>query len=172
MKSIPPLVLILSITLAPIHAISIERNSSSETLCQPTLEITVASCEVNTPKKTLMSICASSDNYGKDFGTIAYLYGSKSKLQLKKQFKQVGTVFRGVDDGTYTTFLGVKNGTYLYVVGIPEEKINAKAFLQIYNNGKEIQTLECKTNSFGLKFLPSSIFKEIDGRALSLGSTE
>lgn len=144
---------------------------SEPSLCK-SFEVSVVSCEVEGRQKKIISICASSDDHGKTFNNVRYLFGQKNNIQLEYSVTQSDTknkMYRGVDNGTYTTFFGFKNGAYFYVIGIPEERYGAKTFLNIYKYDKNISSLQCKTNSFGMKNLQTNLFTEVDGMELSDG---
>lgn len=134
-------------------------------------EVNIASCEIDNKSKNILSICAESSNYGKYFDSIHYRYGKKTNISLKytASSKNNNIFYRGVDKGTYTTFIGFNNIEHFYIIGIPSERNNARAFLTIYRDKKLISNLQCKANSFGMKNLQSQLIIETDGEKLSEG---
>lgn len=143
---------------------------TDKSLCSP-YEINIASCEIDNKSNNILSICAESSDYGKSFDSIHYRYGKKTNISLEytANTKNNNLFYRGIDKGTYTTFIGFNNIDHFYIVGIPSERNNARAFLTIYRDKKLISSLQCKANSFGMKNLQSQIFIETDGEKLSEG---
>lgn len=73
------------------------------------------------------------------------------KTELRVDFNSTRKLKRWVDKWTYTTYFGFSEGKYDYILGVPEEKPNAVAFLNIKKDGKPISTSNCSSNSFGEK---------------------
>lgn len=155
-----------------IYASDLVQIPSEPTLCK-SFEVNVVSCEVEGRKKKVISICAGSSDNGRTFDNIRYLFGQKNNIQLEYSVKQNNTkskMYRGVDNGTFTTYFGFKNGEYFYVIGVPEERYGAKAFLNIFKNNEIITSLQCKTNSFGMKNIQSNLLTTVDGNELADGN--
>lgn len=135
-------------------------------------EVHVVSCEIESHKKNIISICANSNDGGKTYDNARYLFGKKNNIQLEYRVRKNDSknkIYRGVDNGTYTTYFGFQNNAYFYVIGVPEERFGAKTFLNIYKNDSIVSSLQCKTNSFGMKDLQTNLFTMVDGKELSNG---
>lgn len=127
--------------------------ATSKSLCTEDEKI-LASCDFNRKK---ISFCADAD--GK---SIHYRYGTSLSTELQVQFTSRKPLSRWVDAATYTTYLGFRQGKYIYLFGIPEERPNANAFLDIYKDNILIKSMSCIGNSLGEKALASGAIRDVD----------
>ncbi len=144
------------------------------TLCK-SYQVNVMSCEIVGPKKRIVSVCADSSDYGKSFDGVSYLFGNEREIEL--EYSADGgdlsrKFYRGTDSTTYTTYIAFKQSGYVYVVGVPEERQGATAFVSVYRGSAKLKDMSCKTNSFGMKNIQSKQFVEVDGKDLALGKVK
>lgn len=122
-------------------------------------EIMVATCVLNEKKSRTLSFCSSADHK-----KMHYRVGSKTKLEMDVSFSKKKPMSRWVDIGTYTTYFGFRSMDYAYVLGVPEERFGARAFLEVSKKDKPIMGRTCVTNSFGEKALLNEAMEEVDDR--------
>ncbi|WNN47261.1 hypothetical protein RIN58_12640 [Siccibacter colletis] len=119
-------------------------------------ETLVASCNLPGKVKRSASFCAS-DNH-----EIRYYFKRNNSLELQVDFHNKRKLKRWIDLGTYTVYLGFNNGIYSYVIGIPEEKPGAVAFMEVKKNGKAISSYNCLSNSFGKKEIEDESIENVE----------
>jgi hypothetical protein len=129
-----------------------------ETLCDSD-EIMVASCVLNEKKRRVLSFCSSADKK-----TIVYRFGVEQKIDLINDFSVRSPVSRWIDKWTYTTYLGFRVNEYSYVLGVPQEKYGARAFLEVAKNDVALMDRSCLENSFGEKDLDSEAIMDVEDR--------
>ena len=108
-------------------------------------ETVVSSCTLLGKTPRVAAFCA------KENSTIYYSFEKNKKTKLRVDFNSTRKLKRWVDKWTYTTYFGFSEGKYDYILGVPEEKPNAVAFLNIKKDGKSISTSNCSSNLFGEK---------------------
>ena len=121
-----------------------------------TNEILIASCNLSGKTSSYAAICAHKDSH-----EIYYVFQKKSTPELVVNFSKNKKLSRWVDLGTYTTYFGFKQGSYSYIIGIPEERPGAVAFMDIKKDGVKISSIDCNSNSFGDKNIKSISIKDI-----------
>lgn len=94
----------------------------------------------------MLSFCASSDKK-----KVSYRFGFNSEVELDTVFSIQVPLSRWVDVVTYTVYFGFRGGRYSYVFGVPQETLEAKAFLDVAKDDKDVMTAECTDNYFGEK---------------------
>lgn len=109
-------------------------------------ETVVSSCTLPGKTPRVAAFCANKNN-----STIYYSFEKNNQTELRVDFSTTRKLKRWVDKWTYTTYFGFSQGKYDYILGVPEEKPNAVAFLNIKKDGKSISTSNCNSNSFGEK---------------------
>ncbi|EEE2004597.1 hypothetical protein CI266_005049 [Salmonella enterica subsp. enterica serovar Kotte] len=120
-------------------------------------ETLLASCDFSGDGRTAV-FCAS--NYKNES---RYFLRNTDVTEFEVKFNDGNKLKRWLDLGTYTTYLGFNKGRYSYVLGVPEEKPDVVAFLDIKKNGRVISTKKCSSNSFGEKnFKNNSIDDVLD----------
>ncbi|GAB1108665.1 hypothetical protein [Aeromonas caviae] len=148
---------ILIVTIATSYVIS--ANGSEINLCSSG-EIEIAACKIDEPKQRFISFCLD-----KKTDVINYRFGRKNATELAVEFTSKNQLQRWTDAGTYTVYLGFKRGEYSYSFGIPQETINAKAFLSVKRKGEQLgHDKLCVDNSFGDKNMSSNAIIEIDDK--------
>ncbi|MBL0455615.1 hypothetical protein JD499_00020 [Aeromonas enteropelogenes] len=146
---------ILLITVSASYVIS--ANGNEINLCKSD-EIEIAACQIDEPKERLISFCLD-----KKRDVVNYRFGKKKSMELTTKFTNENQLQRWTDVGTYTVYLGFKRGEYSYSFGIPQETINAKAFLSIKRKGERLgHDKLCVGNSFGDKNISSNAIIDID----------
>lgn len=115
----------------------------------------VASCDLPGEIKRTAAFCADKNN------KIKYYFKESHAIKFKIEFNSERKLKRWLDLGTYTTYFGFNNASYTYVLGVPEEKPGALAFLEIKKNGKTISSKECSSNSFGEKNIESDSIEDV-----------
>ena len=118
-------------------------------------EIVIASCTLQDRGEAVFCL-------NKPSGDLYYSFKKNNDLELKVTFTKVNKLKRWVDLGTYTTYFGFINEGFGYSLGVPEEKPNARAFLNIKQNGKLISLRDCESNSFGEKEIKSDKIEEVN----------
>ncbi|WP_223515943.1 hypothetical protein [Pseudomonas sp. GL-R-26] len=113
-------------------------------------EMVIASCRLSEAKGRVVSFCASANKK-----TISYRVGSNSDLEMNIQFSNKKPVSRWLDVGTYTTYFGFRRAAYSYVLGVPQESLGARAFLEVAKNDKILTSVDCVDNSYGEKNIDS-----------------
>lgn len=122
-------------------------------LCRPD-EAIIANCEVINSKK-IASICGQ-----KQRDTISYRFGTRSRTELERTFTRNNPLYRWKDATTYTTYFGFRISDYAYVIGVPEERNLATAFVYIEKKDLEIASIHCAKNSFGEKDFQSNMIND------------
>lgn len=146
---------ILIVTFAASYVI--RANGSEINLCTSD-EIEIAACKIDEPKQRLVSFCLD-----KKKDVINYRFGRKNATELVVEFTNKDQLQRWTDAGTYTVYLGFKRGEYSYSFGIPQETIDAKAFLSVKRKGERLgHDKLCTNNSFGDKKISSNAIVDID----------
>lgn len=110
-------------------------------------ETLIALCELSGAEKKVAIFFANNENKSR------YLLKKvdTGAVELEVNFDVKNKLKRWLDLSTYTTYFGFNKGAYSYILGVPEEKPGAVAFLDIKKNGKTISAKECSSNSFGEK---------------------
>lgn len=152
MRNIKKLVSVFCIVIG----LSASSLCAETTLCK-TDEIMIASCLLNEKKQRILSLCSSADKLN-----ISYRFGTRSKVELDVIFSNKEPVSRWVDVTTYTTYFGFRLKEYAYVVGIPQERYGATAFLEVTKNDLGIMDRNCVENSFGEKNLRSDAIQDVE----------
>ena len=127
-------------------------------------EIVVVECVLEKSQKTL-SICAS-----KDGKSAQYKFSNKTTTELRVDFSAASPVFRWMNSDTYVTFFGFINDKHTYLIGIPQETLNAKSFLMVQKSHlpQDLNAIRfCTTNSFGHKKWSSNAIKDVGEKILS-----
>lgn len=146
---------IFFVTVSASYVISANGNEIS--LCKSD-EIEIAACQIDEPKERLISFCLDNKT-----DVVNYRFGKKNSMELITTFTNENKLQRWTDVGTYTVYLGFKRGEYSYSFGIPQETINAKAFLSIKRKGETLwHDKLCAGNSFGDKNISSNSIIDID----------
>jgi hypothetical protein len=120
-------------------------------------EFLVARCSLSEKDKRVASICYKSGK--KD--SLTYYFQRNNHIELEVIFSDGEKLKRWIDRATYTTYFGFSRGDYSYVIGVPEEKPNAVAFLDIKKRGVILNTHNCLTNSFGKKNIKHPYIEDI-----------
>lgn len=108
-------------------------------------EIDLVSCQINEPKKRIVSIC-----HDKRKNVTEYKFGKKNKIELTQIFTPEKNLLRWTDVATGTVYFGFKNGQAYYSLGVPQKRYGAKTFLEVTStNQKMLFQKECTENSFG-----------------------
>jgi hypothetical protein len=158
MKYLP----ILLVTISASYVIG--ANGNEINLCKSD-EIEIAACQIDETKERLISFCLD-----KKRDVINYRFGKKNSIELTTKFTNENKLQRWTDMGTYTVYLGFKRGEYSYSLGIPQETINAKAFLSIKRNRERLgHDKLCVGNSFGDKNISSNSIIDIDDEVVRSG---
>jgi hypothetical protein len=123
--------------------------------CSPN-ETMIASCTLTGKYKRVAVFCAN-----KKTDRIYYFFKRKGRVELKVEFSVSRKLKRWVDQWTYTTYFGFGQGKYDYVLGVPEEKPGAVAFLNIKKNGESLSLNNCDSNSFGDKDIKSNSIEDV-----------
>ncbi|WP_341522390.1 hypothetical protein AABC73_02895 [Pseudomonas sp. G.S.17] len=147
---------ILFSNLYVLFFLSVDAFGSQKTLCGFG-EITIASCILNEEKSRILSFCSSADKK-----IVFYRFGTKSKIDLSRKFSLVSPMSRWVDKWTFTTYLGFRVNEHAYVLGVPQERYGARAFLEVAKNDKAIMERSCIENSFGQKKLDSEAIRDVE----------
>lgn len=119
-------------------------------------ETLIASCILTDKNQQVAAFCA--DNHSDD---IRYTFKKNGNTELEVNFNSNNKIKRWLDLGTYTTYLGFNKGSYSYVIGVPEERPKAVAFLDVKKNGKTISSKECNANSFGEKDIKKTSIEDL-----------
>lgn len=117
-------------------------------------EILIASCSIL--KTELIRFC-----FNLKTERISFFLKKENQPELTIKFDKNNTLKRWVDLGTYTTYFGFKEGAYSYILGVPEERPNARAFFDIEQNGQTVDSKECNDNSFGIKHIKTESVEDI-----------
>jgi hypothetical protein len=141
-------------------SMNVAAQASKTTLCQRE-EIMIASCQIDENLKRILSICSSGDRK-----SIAYRFGTKSKIEMEVDFSRHRRVSRWDDSWTHTIHFGFKIGEYGYILGVPQETYGAKAFLDVTKGDTLIKSSQCLENSFGEKALLSEAIVDIPDAAV------
>lgn len=128
--------------------------AEDESLCNSD-ETMIATCDLKTEKSS-RSICGIGDE------TVFYRSGTREHLDFAIEFNPPSPITRWIDLGTYTTYFGYRDGERAYILGVPEEKHGALAFLVSRKKNESEDMIECHENSFGDKKYPSKAIKDID----------
>lgn len=123
-------------------------------------ETLVASCDLPGKIKRSASFCTS------DNQEIRYYFKKNNSIELQIDFHQKRKLKRWVDLATYTVYLGFNNGIYSYVMGIPEEKPGAVAFMEVKKNGRILSSYNCLSNSFGKKDIDNESIEDIEDSSI------
>ncbi|MGK2890066.1 hypothetical protein [Klebsiella michiganensis] len=109
-------------------------------------ETLIASCDLKGKTRRVAAICLN-----KKTEHLYYSFNNNGRVELSVDFTQGRKLKRWVDRWTYTTYFGFIRGGYSYVLGVPEERPDAVAFLDLKKNGNSLSLIDCRTNSFGEK---------------------
>ena len=109
-------------------------------------DVLIAECQIDGKVLKEAYICSA-----KDGKTGYYFFKRNKKIEMKIKFDKNKKLLRWLDKWTYTTYFGFLNGGYAYVIGVPEENFDAKAFLIVKENNNYLMNKECNYNSFGDK---------------------
>lgn len=118
-------------------------------------EVPMAYCLLPGDVKRRASICTDK------LGNLYYRFTRNGKTELKVNFNRNHKLRRWVDKATYTTYFGFSKGEYSYVIGVPEEKPNARAFLEVTKKSKIIFTQNCVENFFGEKHIKNNFIEDV-----------
>ncbi|MDQ9206502.1 hypothetical protein QBS70_20820 [Cronobacter sakazakii] len=91
----------------------------------------VASCDLPGKTSRTAAFCAGKNN------EVIYYFKESRAIKFKIKFNPERKLKRWLDLGTYTTYFGFNNASYTYVLGVPEEKPGALAFLEIKKKWKD-----------------------------------
>lgn len=128
----------------PLISLSHAKSLNTVTLCSAN-EIDIASCQIAESKKRIVSIC-----HDEKKNKTEYRFGKRNKVELIQSFDASHKLLRWKDLGTGSTYFGFKNNQTFYSLSIPQEKNEAKAFLEAFtNDGHSKFQKSCTTNSFG-----------------------
>ena len=83
--------------------------------------------------------------------SLTYYFKRGQNVELEVKFNELNKLKRWLDKGTYTRYFGFSRGSYAYVIGVPEEKPGAVAFIDIKKDKSLLSSTDCLTNSFGDK---------------------
>ncbi len=119
-------------------------------------EIMIASCALKGNTHRTASFCVNEKK-----GYLYYSFKRNKKEELRVNFSQDRKLKRWVDQWTDTTYFGFSRGEYDYVLGVPEEKLDAVAFLDVKKNGDSLVLNSCISNSFGSKDVKSSSIEDV-----------
>ncbi|MCX0501614.1 hypothetical protein [Erwinia billingiae] len=119
-------------------------------------ETLIASCILPGEREKKAEFCIN-----KKTNSIYYAFKMGPDVQLKVDFTENRKLKRWVDKWTYTTYFGFNQGRYDYILGIPEEKFEAVAFLKIKKDGKTLSAKSCRNNSFGEKGILSNKIEDV-----------
>jgi len=120
-------------------------------------EVMIASCELREKKGRALSFCSSQDKR-----TAVYRFGTVLNIELSNKFSMESPMSRWVAKWTYTTYLGFRINDHAYVLGVPQETYDAKAFVEITRNGLMIMNRDCLENSFGEMNLHNDAIQDLD----------
>jgi len=118
-------------------------------------ETVVELCNLTGKINSTVVFCANGDQ------EVRYLFKKNDSVELEVDFDATNKLKRWMDLGTYTTYFGFNKGGYSYVLGVPEEKLGAVAFLDVKKNGKIISSKECSSNSFGEKNVQNKSIEDV-----------
>ncbi len=136
-------------------------NGTEANLCASD-ETEIAACQLSEPKKRLFSFCTKRNS-----DVVSYRFGTARNIELEIDFNKENRVQRWTDLATYTVYLGFKRGDYAYSFGIPQETLNAKAFLIVKKGNEQIgHDKTCTSNSFGEKNIPSNAILDVNDEAI------
>lgn len=121
-----------------------------------TNDVLIASCNLSGKTKRVAIFCADEKT-----DTVYYTFKKGNTPELTVNFSEKRKLKRWVDQGTYTTYFGFTRGEYSYVMGVPEERPGATAFLDIKKGGETISSKECDSNSFGEKDVKNSSIEDV-----------
>lgn len=156
-------ILMLAITSTLLICTSVAAEESDKNLCRIS-EIEIASCTLEGKHKKILSICASNKKE-----SISYYFGTKNNIELNVNFTSSSKLYRWQDTDTYVTFIGFNRGGYSYVFGVPQETLDAKAFLLVKKSNAPLNLNSprlCTSNSFGDKNMMSSAIADVDDKVV------
>lgn len=119
-------------------------------------ETLIASCSLPGTTARVADFCIN-----KKTNSIYYAFSKGGRVELKVDFNENEKLKRWVDKWTYTTYFGFSQGKYDYILGVPEEKPGAVAFLKIKKDGESLSTKSCNANSFGEKNVVSNKIEDV-----------
>lgn len=119
-------------------------------------DVLIAGCQINGKDFKEAYICSA-----KNGKTGYYFFKKDKKIEMSVQFNKNKKLQRWLDKGTYTTYFGFLNGDYAYIIGVPEENFDAKAFLNVKKNNTYLMARECNSNSFGDKENKGDFIEEV-----------
>ncbi|CRY56867.1 Uncharacterised protein [Yersinia intermedia] len=134
--------------LVPVYQTYAAECNSDETM--------IASCSLPGKIQRVAAFCTNEKT-----DTLYYVFKKGGNIELKVDFNTSRKLKRWVDQWTYTTYFGFSQGKYDYVLGVPEEKPNAMAFLNIKKDGESISITNCNSNSFGEKDIKSNSIDDV-----------
>lgn len=127
-------------------------------------DVVVVECVLEKSRKTL-SVCAS-----KDGKSAHYKFSHQGKTELRVDFSTTSPLFRWVNSDSHVTFFGFIKNNYTYLIGVPQETLDAKSFLMVQKSHlpQNLSLIKfCTTNSFGEKHWPSTAIKDVNEKVLS-----
>jgi hypothetical protein len=125
------------------------------TECKDT-DVLIASCHFSGVSQRVATFCLNKKN-----SVIECTFQKNNKKELNVSFSLENKLKRWVDLGTNTTYFGFNKGGYSYILIIPEEKPNVVALLDIKQNGIDISTNRCDSNSFGERNIKSNSIEDV-----------
>jgi hypothetical protein len=127
-------------------------------------EIEIASCQLEGAHMKTLSICADQQKE-----SISYYFGTRQKIELNVNFSSSNKIYRWLDSETYATLIGFNQAGYSYVFGIPQETLEAKAFLLVKKSSAQLDFSSprlCTANSFGNKNFMSDAIYDVDDKVV------
>ncbi|MDN0110114.1 hypothetical protein [Yersinia mollaretii] len=140
--------LLFTFLLVPAYQTYAAECSSDETM--------IASCTLSGKMQRVAAFCTNEKT-----DTLYYVFRNGEDIELKVDFSESRKLKRWVDKWTYTTYFGFSQGKYDYVLGVPEEKPNAVAFLNIKKDGESVSIKNCNFNSFGEKDIKNNSIDDV-----------
>lgn len=125
-------------------------------------ETEIGLCDFEGAKNRSLSLCL---NPHKE--VISFRIGTVLQSEVEAEFSPSQKIYRWIDSSTYVTFFGFNSAGFSYVFGVPQETIDARAFLFIKKAGAPIDFGApnlCETNSFGYKSVISDAIQDIDDK--------
>ncbi len=125
-------------------------------------ETEIGMCNFEASKDRLFSICLAPHKE-----VVSVRLGTIVQSEVEAEFSPSQKIYRWIDSSTYVTFFGFNSAGFSYVFGVPQETIDARAFLFINKAGAPLDFGApnlCETNSFGDKSVISDAIQDVDDK--------